>query len=176
MNIFCRYFLWALRLSPGLAAPAAAQVPAAALASERYWVTLRDKAGVRFNAHRYFSPEARARRRRQHLPPFDATDLPVRPDYVAAIAARVDTVTLVSRWFNALSCRATPAQAAALRRLPCVRSVARWPMRDAQAAGRPDTAPGKVRPYQPNKFQSPGTPVPKTRRFPPTTTCWPAAR
>ena len=126
--------------------------------ADRYWVTLCDKVGVRFNAHRYFSPEARARRRRQHLPAFEATDLPVRPDYVAAVAARVDTVTLVSRWFNALSCRATPAQAAALRLLPGVRSVARWPMRDAQAAGRPDTAPGKVRPYQPNKFQSPGTP------------------
>ncbi|MDQ2792667.1 MAG: hypothetical protein M3Y12_01465, partial [Bacteroidota bacterium] len=89
--------------------------------AERYWITLRDKAGVRFSPQRYFAPEARARRRRQHLPAFEATDLPVRPDYLAAIAARVDTVTLVSRWFNALSCRATPAQAAALRQLPGVR-------------------------------------------------------
>ena len=128
--------MWALRLSPGLAAPAAAQVPAAALASERYWVTLRDKHGVAFDPARYFAPEARARRRRQHLPPFDATDLPVRPDYVAAVAARVDSVTLVSRWFNALSCRATPAQAAALRQLPGVRSVARWPGRVGAVAAR----------------------------------------
>ena len=63
----------------------------------RYWVTLRDKHGVRFEPAHYFSAAARARRTRQHLPAFEATDLPVRLDYVAAIAARVDTVTLVSR-------------------------------------------------------------------------------
>ena len=130
MTIFCRYFLWGLSLGPGLAAPAAAQ----GSAPERYWVTLGDKNGVAFNPAHYFAPQASARRRRQHLPPFEATDLPVRPDYVAAIVARVDTVTLVSRWFNAVSCRATPAQAAALRMLPGVRSVARWPARAAEIA------------------------------------------
>ncbi|MCI1187418.1 S8 family serine peptidase [Hymenobacter sp. DH14] len=99
-----------------------------------------DKSGVQFNPQRYFSPEARARRRRQHLPAFEATDLPVRPDYVAAIMAHVDTVTLVSRWFNAVSCRATPAQAAALRQLPGVASVQRWPMRDAQVTAVSEVA------------------------------------
>ena len=94
----------------------------------RYWVTLRDKRGVGFDAARYFSAAARARRVRQHLPAFEATDLPVRSDYVAAIAARVDTVTLVSCWFNAVACRATPGQAAALRGLPGVAAVAAWPL------------------------------------------------
>ena len=93
----------------------------------RYWVTLSDKRGVRFDPVRYFTPAAQARRARQHLPAFDVTDLPVRPDYVAAVAARVDTVTLVSRWFNAVACRATPAQAAALRALPGVAKVEEWP-------------------------------------------------
>ncbi len=132
--------MWALSLSPGLAAPGAAQTPGPP--TERYWVTLRDKAGVAFDPVRYFAPEARARRRRQHLPAFEATDLPVRPDYVAAIAARVDTLTLVSRWFNAVSCRATPAQAAALRQLPGVASVQRWPLRVAvvAAVNQPTTA------------------------------------
>jgi len=88
-----------------------------------YWVRLRDKAGTRFEAARYFSAPARARRRRQHLPAFDSTDFPVRPDYVRRIQAVADTVTLVSRWFNAVACRATPAQAAALRQLPGVLSV-----------------------------------------------------
>ena len=133
MNIFGRYFLWALSLGPGLAIPVAARHPAPA--AERYWVTLRDKNGVQFNPAHYFSPEARARRRRQHLPAFVASDLPVRPDYLAAIVARVDTVTLVSRWFNAVSCRATPVQAATLRQLPGVRGVARWPGRTAEVAG-----------------------------------------
>ena len=110
--------------------------------TERYWITLRDKAGVRFDPQRYFAPQARARRRRQHLPVFETTDLPVRPDYLAAIAAHVDTIALVSRWFNAVSCRATPAQAAALRQLPGVASVARWPSRTAEiaaVAAKPET-------------------------------------
>ncbi|MET4073064.1 S8 family serine peptidase [Hymenobacter sp. UYCo722] len=119
--------------------------------TERYWVTLKEKSGVRFNPQRYFAPEALARRRRQHLPAFEATDLPVRPDYVAAIKVRVDTITLVSRWFNAVSCRATPAQAAALRALPGVSGVVRWPGRtvdvasltpELEAAGTSETEAG----------------------------------
>jgi serine protease AprX len=93
----------------------------------RYWVTLTDKAGVSFRPARYFSPEAQARRVRQHLPAFDYTDLPVRTDYVARLRPLCDTIALVSRWFNAVSCRATPAQAAALRALPFVRNVQAWP-------------------------------------------------
>ncbi|GAB3847367.1 hypothetical protein GCM10028822_08690 [Hymenobacter terrigena] len=108
----------------------------------RYWVTLCDKRGVPFDPARYFAPAAQARRARQHLPAFDVTDLPVRPDYVAAIAARVDTITVVSRWFNAVACRATPAQAAALRALPGVDKVAEWPLRNAEiAAHQPASSP-----------------------------------
>jgi serine protease AprX len=115
----------------GTIGPATAQTPTQSI---RYWVTLGDKNGVSFDPRQYFSPEALARRARQHLPAFEASDLPVRPDYVAAITARVDTVTLVSRWFNAVACRATPAQAAALRALPGVRSVEAWPQREARVA------------------------------------------
>ena len=115
--------------------------PAAAQAATRYWVRLRDKQGVSFNPRHYFSAAAQARRARQHLPVFEASDLPVRPDYVAAIRARVDTITLVSRWFNAVACRATPAQAAALRRLPGVRAAEAWPRRTPAVA---ETAPAAV--------------------------------
>ncbi len=115
----------------GWARPAAAQGPERA----RYWVTLRDKQGVAFSPRQYFSPAAQARRQRQHLPPFEASDLPVRADYVAAIRARVATVTLVSRWFNAVACRATAAQAAALRALPGVAGVEEWPLATGGAAG-----------------------------------------
>ena len=108
----------------------------------RYWVTLRDKHGVRFDPAHYFSAAARARRTRQHLSAFEATDLPVRQDYVAAIAKRADTVTLVSRWFNAVACRATPEQAAALRDLPGVLNVSVWPQREVQAASITAVAAG----------------------------------
>ena len=117
-----------------------------AAAPTRYWITLRDKSGVSFAPARYFSPAAQARRVRQHLPAYEASDLPVRTDYLAQITSRVDTVTLVSRWFNAVACRATPAQAAALRLLPGVAGVAAWPLAKGglaahQPANRPISQP-----------------------------------
>ncbi len=116
------------------AAPAAAQTrPGPPTA--RYWVTLRDKTGVAFDPGTYFAPAAQARRARQHLPAAEATDWPVRPDYLAPIRAGVDTVTLVSRWFNAVAVRATASQAAALRQLPGVAAVALWPLPERAAGG-----------------------------------------
>lgn len=115
-------------------APTSPGAPEAA----RYWVTFRDKAGQRLRPAAYFSPAAQARRRRQHLPPADSTDFPVRPDYVARVRAASDTVTLVSRWFNAVACRATPAQAAQLRQLPGVRFVTEWPEAPLVPAAHPE--------------------------------------
>ncbi|MBD2721135.1 S8 family serine peptidase [Hymenobacter armeniacus] len=142
-------------LLPALARPAAGQGRSAEPVA-RYWVTLRDKTGVRFDAGQYFSAEAQARRARQHLPAFDATDLPVRADYVAAVAAGVDTVTLVSRWFNAVACRATAAQARALQKLPGVRAVSPWPVRQAQAArfSAPAAAAAPTGPHPPKPLSA----------------------
>lgn len=111
-----------------LAVPGRSPAQAPAAGAARYWVRFQDKQGVAFDAARYFSPAARVRRQRQGLPTADFTDRPVRPDYVAAVQARVDTLTLVSRWFNAVACRATPAQVAALRQLPGVATVEPWPV------------------------------------------------
>ena len=108
---------WLSLLSLALAARAPRPAPGPP-APERYWVSFADKAGVAFDPATYFGPAARARRQRQGLPAYEATDLPVRPDYLGRVQAGCDTVTLVSRWFNAVACRATPAQAAALRQLP----------------------------------------------------------
>jgi len=102
-----------------------------------YWVFLRDKAGMRLLSTAYFSPQAQARRQRQHLPAADSTDFPVRPDYVQRVRALADTVTFVSRWFNAIACQATSAQAAALRQLPGVRAVVAREAIDLAPASRP---------------------------------------
>ncbi len=130
--------LLALLHLPGLAA---AQRPVLGEAPARYWVSLTDKTGVTFDPAAYFSPTARARRQRQGLPAYEASDLPVRPDYLARLQAGCDTITLVSRWFNAVACRATAAQAAALRRLPGVAWVAPWPESPAHPAPAARPAP-----------------------------------
>jgi serine protease AprX len=125
-----------LTLLPLLATPALAAGSQDGAVPVRYWVSFADKAGVQFDPTAYFSPAAQARRSRQGLPPFETSDLPVRPDYLARVRAGSDTLTMVSRWFNAAACRATPTQAAALRRLPGVVRVVRWP----EAAAPPATA------------------------------------
>ncbi|HET9502790.1 MAG TPA: S8 family serine peptidase [Hymenobacter sp.] len=132
--------LLALLHLPG---PAAAQRSVSDEPSARYWVSFTDKTGVAFDPATYFSPAARARRQRQGLPAYEASDLPVRPDYLARLQVGCDTITLVSRWFNAVACRATPAQAAALRQLPGVARVASWPENPTQPAlaARPAAAP-----------------------------------
>jgi serine protease AprX len=109
-------------------------------------VTLRDKQGVQFSPRRYFTAAARARRTRQHLPAFELSDLPVRADYLQQISQCVDTITLVSRWFNAAACRATPAQAALLRRLPGVLRVEAWPLGQRPAATAATAAPRRDKP------------------------------
>ncbi|QHJ06522.1 S8 family serine peptidase [Hymenobacter busanensis] len=98
-------------------------LPGRAPAPEPCWVVLRNKAGVRFDPATYFSPQAQARRQRQYLPPADSSDFPLRADLLAEVQAHTDTVLFASRWFNAVACRATPAQQAALRSLPGVRRV-----------------------------------------------------
>ncbi|MBC6698736.1 S8 family serine peptidase [Hymenobacter puniceus] len=103
-------------------ASAQATVPPA---TAGYWVELRNKAGVEFSPTTYFSAAAQARRQRQHLPAADSSDFPLRADYLRAVREHTDSVLLVSRWFNAVACRATPTQAAALARLPGVVRVSR---------------------------------------------------
>ena len=149
-------------LVPGPVARAQSVPATAPLA--RYWVTLADKDGVAFDSHTYFSVATRARRARQHLPAADATDRPVRSDYVAGIRAAVDTVTLVSRWFNAVAVRATPAQAAALG--ACRVCAKLWRGRSSQPRTRWRRMPPRM----------PGILPPKIPTSPPTTTAWPAAK
>ncbi|MCC3157021.1 S8 family serine peptidase [Hymenobacter sp. 15J16-1T3B] len=124
----------ALPWCPAAPRPVPSAPPGAA--PVKCWVFLRDKHGVAFDAATYFSPQARARRRRQHLPAADSTDFPLRLDYLRQVHAAVDSVTGTSRWFNAVACWATPAQVAALRQLPGVRAVEAMPARPLQAASR----------------------------------------
>lgn len=96
-----------------------------------WWIYLRDKGiagySARAGALRDFEmslPEAARRRRlRTGTLAIDATDLPVNKRYVESLAATGVTVRGTSRWLNAVSVVAGPAQLASISRLPFVEKV-----------------------------------------------------
>jgi len=91
--------------------------------AEHFLVFFTDKQGVDFDPHTFFHPKAIERRIRHGEDLFDPTDFPVRDDYVAALSLLVDTVDVVSRWFNAAGVFATPSQMAKVELLPFVERV-----------------------------------------------------
>jgi subtilisin family serine protease len=99
----------------------------------KLWVYLNDKGleapGAREAAMSRWTLAAdartleRRRLRRSLTGLCDETDLPVAAAYAAAIERTGARIHVRSAWLNAVSVRATPAQASALRRLSCVRQV-----------------------------------------------------
>ncbi|MGB1032879.1 MAG: S8 family serine peptidase, partial [Flavobacteriales bacterium] len=68
-------------------------------------------------------PLAIERRIKNNLNLYDSTDFPVNQHYVNHVDQIVDSVRVVSRWLNALSCHATQEQIEKLRLLPFVSKV-----------------------------------------------------
>lgn len=100
-----------LRLSAALEAARAGE-------TQPVWVFFRDKGDAPAAAP--LTPRAVARRQaRGTLPVVSAADAPVAAAYAAEVA-RVAHVRHASRWFNAVSVDATPAQVEALAALPFV--------------------------------------------------------
>ena len=97
----------------------AALARAGAAETQAVWVFFRDKAGAKAAAT--LSPRALSRRQARGIGPVvtDA-DLPVSSAHVAQVSQVVTRVRHASRWLNAVSVDATPAQAEALRGLPFV--------------------------------------------------------
>lgn len=88
-----------------------------------FYIFFSNKAPSDFQPQQYFHPNSLRRRQKHGLPLVDATDLPVKPAYVAAVEAQVDSLRHVLRWFNAVSVWARPEQIAAVARLPFVERV-----------------------------------------------------
>lgn len=89
-------------------------------ANEHVWVFFTDKEGVAFDPHGFFHPKAIERRLRHGQDLFDPVDFPVREDYLVQTGALVDSVTGISRWFNAVSVFAKPSQLTLVEALPFV--------------------------------------------------------
>ncbi len=87
------------------------------------WVFFSDKKETLFDAHDYFHPAAIARRLNHGLEAYDSLDLPVNQDYLQQVNQVVDTIRMVSRWFNAARVMAGPLQIVQLEEMPFVRKV-----------------------------------------------------
>lgn len=98
-------------------------IPFIADAQDIYWVGFRDKSGQGFDPCTYFDQNAIDRRIRNGLSLDDLTDWPVNSIYVDAVTEAVDTVLLVSRWFNAMAVKAYPWQIDRVNMLAFVASV-----------------------------------------------------
>ncbi len=82
------------------------------IAQNRYWVLFTDKQGVKFDPYSYFDQKAIDRRLKNGLSLYDSTDFPVRQDYINSVANIVDSVNVVTRWFNGISVIATQEEIA----------------------------------------------------------------
>lgn len=102
-------------------------VAALPAAGAKTWIFFADKGQPTSQewrtAERNLLPRAQARRTKV-CPPFslvDFTDLPVRAEYVRALQRLGAQVHVQSRWLNAVSITAEPAQLAAIARIPFVK-------------------------------------------------------
>lgn len=101
-------------------------VPAQAQDKEethKYWVYLSDKSGSKFNPYEYFDAKAIARRQKLGISLYDSSDFPVSASYLDQISLKVDSIKVVSRWFNALFVNATPDQIEDIAKLHFVKDI-----------------------------------------------------
>ncbi len=107
--------------------------------TDKYWVFFTDKDGTSFDPYSYFDQKAIERRIQHGINLYDPTDFPVRQDYRDVVSTMVEALTFESRWFNAVSVRATEEQAIALRTLPFVTSVERQYLEPVLASTEEDS-------------------------------------
>lgn len=104
--------------------------------SSRYWVFFADKAvapGQELRAldeaRALVSQRSLARRLKNGAPLTMISDLPVAQQYVDQVRATGADIRVASKWVNAVSVAATPAQLTQIEELSCVRAVRRFSQR-----------------------------------------------
>ncbi len=79
-------------------------------ASHAYWVFFTDKKEVSFDPYCYFHRNTIERRMNAGIALNDITDYPLNQNYVSAIAQLCDSITIESRWMNAVKIWACDAE------------------------------------------------------------------
>ncbi len=91
--------------------------------AEKYWVRFTDKKGVDFNPYTYFDSKAIQRRIKNNIPLVEESDKPVNPGYLKTVRSISDSVTGITRWFNAVACYLTEKEKREILRFPFVKDV-----------------------------------------------------
>ena len=90
---------------------------------EKFWVFFTDKEGMEFNPYDYFDDKAIERRESLGLSLYDITDYPVNPNYINGVEKCVSCISHHTRWFNAVSVKASPAEIEKVKSLSYVKGV-----------------------------------------------------
>jgi subtilisin family serine protease len=115
----------ALLVASSLAVVAAYPPHGQLLGQEALWVHLAPRTPLREAFPSTVSERALGRRAlRGRIAGLAETDRPLEPAFVAAIRATGARIRVESRWLNAISVEASPAQRSAIAALPFVRSIA----------------------------------------------------
>lgn len=94
-----------------------------AFSQDKFWVFFTDKDNCSFNPYSYFDQKAIDRRIKHGVDLYDITDFPVNENYIASIKSLVDSVNIVTRWFNGISVMASNEQISKVEKLQFVREV-----------------------------------------------------
>jgi len=90
---------------------------------DKYWVFYKDKKGVTFDPYAYFDAKAIERRINNKITLYDSTDFPLNDKYVKATMLYADSLSQVSRWFNASAVYIKASEIDNITKLPFVSSV-----------------------------------------------------
>lgn len=82
-----------------------------------------DKVGVSFNPYQYFDSKAIERRIKHGLSLYDSSDFPVNDNYIKTIIPYIDSITFISRWFNAAFVYVSPQNLKSIEELKCVKKI-----------------------------------------------------
>jgi len=92
-------------------------------AQEKYWVYFTDKKNVSFDPYAYFDAKAIERRVLNNIPLAEYTDFPLNENYVETTLLYADSISQVSRWFNAVAVYMASSQVENVLQLPFVQGV-----------------------------------------------------
>ncbi len=89
----------------------------------KYWIFFTDKQGSVFNPYEYFDSKAIERRIKNDVSLYDSTDFPVNESYISIVACIVDSINIVTRWFNGVSVYADDEQIEIVRNFDFVKEI-----------------------------------------------------